>query len=225
MKALFCLVPLTLFALASCGNDEAQPGPPLPSGDTTTTLGNGRAKACRATCAVAADCASGTSGLEDASHFACNAGRCEWLGCASASECVTALSSPKVTCAEAPGEKVPICVATCQTASDCAVSGSALGDAGHFACDAGHCRWTGCKSTSECTAALGNSKTICEKPRGGETPLCLPTCQTPADCAVPGSPLNDAGHFACNAGRCEWLGCRNDNECAAALRSTKVVCE
>lgn len=225
MKALVCLVPFTVFALANCGTADSETGSRSPGGDDNTTAGNGTVRMCRATCQTAVDCAQSGQPLQDAGHFACNAGKCEWLGCKSANECTVALQSNEVTCDTAPGNKVPTCQATCQTSADCAVSGNALGSAEHFTCDAGKCRWTGCKSTNECKTALGSTKTTCDTPDGAETPVCMPTCQKAADCAIPGSKLNDAGHFACQAGRCKWLGCRSTGECAADLQTTKVVCD
>jgi hypothetical protein len=115
---------------------------------------------------------------------------------------------------------------TCTTPADCAVQGASLSDAGHFACNAGTCEWRGCKSTSECAAALHSTKYTCEQPEGADVPTCLPTCRVAADCAVPGSgTLNDASHFACNAGRCEWRGCKSTSECASNLHSANYVCE
>ena len=223
MKAWFCLVPFTLFALAHCGSEDPAPG--AGGKDTTTQAGSGPPRSCRPTCTTAADCGTPGQPLQDSSHFACEAGRCEWLGCLSASECSSILQTPDVTCAAAPGDPVPVCVDTCQTAADCAVSGSTLSDAAHFACTGGKCQWTGCKSTTECQAALGSNRYACEKPAGANTPMCVPTCQTAADCAIPGSPLNDQSHYACKANRCEWLGCKSTAECKSALSVSKVVCE
>jgi hypothetical protein len=116
-------------------------------------------------------------------------------------------------------------VATCAAAADCAIPGSGLTNNEHFACTAGTCTWTGCKSDGECQTALQSSNYVCEKPPGATTAACLPTCQTPADCAIPGTKLNDAQHFACKANRCEWLGCTSTAECAAELHTSNVVCE
>jgi hypothetical protein len=130
-----------------------------------------------------------------------------------------------VACATEPGATTPSCVATCQAASDCAVQGNPLGDASHFSCDAGHCRWLGCKSTADCTNALHSSRYACAKPEGSDTPFCLPTCTKASDCSIPGSKLNDASHYACETGVCKWLGCKTSAECSADLHTNKVVCE
>jgi hypothetical protein len=224
MKALFALVPVTLFALASCGSGETKPTSSA-GGDPSTTSGSGQLRTCRPTCTTAADCAVPGQPLQDAGHFTCKANRCEWLGCQSANECQSALQTSKVTCATEPGAEVASCVVTCNAAADCAIQGSPLGDASHFACNAGKCTWTGCKSTSECQSAAGSNNYVCETPPGASTATCLPTCQTPADCAVPGSKLNDASHYACQANRCVWQGCKNTTECAADLHASNVVCE
>jgi hypothetical protein len=226
MRALCAAIPFVLYAAASCG-----------SGDTTTTSKNGgdlgsadsggqAAKSCHPTCTTAADCVVQGDPLSDAAHFTCSAGRCTWLGCQSAQECQSAGQNPKLTCATAPGDPAPTCVAGCQSAADCAVGGaSGLADASHFTCESGRCMWAGCKSASECQSALGTTKVACEKPQGGDRPTCVPVCQTAADCGKPGDPLGDPSHFACKANRCVWLGCSSTSECVAATRSTKVVCE
>ena len=222
MKALLALVPMTLFALASCGTSDSQSPPP---GDETTAGNGGPRKTCRPTCNTAADCATPNRPLQDASHFACTNHRCEWLGCQSPAECTSALMTSKVTCAAAPGDDVSTCVPTCQTAADCGAQGNPLGDAGHFACNAGKCQWLGCKSTAECSSALHTNRVACEKLQGATLPTCVPTCTKAADCAIPGSKLNDADHFTCKAGRCEWLGCRSTAECTADLHASNVICE
>ncbi|APR85434.1 Hypothetical protein A7982_10783 [Minicystis rosea] len=222
MKALLALVPVTLFALANCGTSDIQSPP---SGDETTANNGGPHKTCRPTCNTPADCATPNQPLQDASHFACTNHRCEWLGCQSSADCTSALMTTKVTCSAAPGEDVSSCIPTCQTAADCGVQGNALGDSSHFACNAGKCEWLGCKSTADCTGALQTTRVVCDKPAGSAIATCMPTCTKPADCAVPGSKLNDASHFACNAGKCEWLGCKTTAECTADFHVSNVICE
>src|SRR5512146_593833 len=140
MKALLALVPLTIFALANCGSGETKTSSSPPAGgDPSTTSGSGPSKTCRATCTAAADCAVPGEPLQDAAHFACNAGRCEGRGCQATDECTTALQTTKVTCATEPGATVATCLATCTAAADCAIPGSSLTDASHFACTDGKC--------------------------------------------------------------------------------------
>ena len=52
---------------------------------------------------------------------------------------------------------------------------------------------------------------------GGDTwvpfPLCVQSCDAPADCVTPGSVQHDADNYACDGGYCEYLGCQNNAEC------------
>jgi hypothetical protein len=146
MKALLALVPVTIFALASCGSEGANPS--SSTGGAATNAGGGPVKTCRPTCGSANDCATPGQPLQDKGHFSCAANRCEWLGCRSDTECAGAVMSDKVACASVPGAEIKTCVPTCQTNMDCVVQGNSLGDATHWACNAGTCAWTGCTSTS-----------------------------------------------------------------------------
>jgi hypothetical protein len=222
MKALLALVPVTIFAAASCGQPTAAP---VDGDDPSTQSGGGPARTCRPTCNTPADCATPGQPLQDASHYTCAAGRCAWIGCQSEQECQGALMSHKVTCAEVSGAEVQSCVTTCQAAADCAVPGVPMADAQHFTCAAGKCQWRGCLGTADCTAALGNNRVVCDQVAGSPIAACLATCTKAADCAAPGSKLNDATHFACKAGRCEWQGCKSSAECAADLHHSNVICE
>ena len=227
MKALLALVPVTIFALASCGTNETQSGSPTPSyGGDMTESGSGPAKSCQSTCTKASDCAIPGEPLQDAAHYACTSGKCVWQGCASTAECSTALSVSNVTCTKPAGAPVSTCVETCNAAADCAVAGSPLSDASHFACTAGTCVWQGCKSTSDCATALHSSKYVCGKPTGSSISTCLPTCTAAADCAIPGTgSLNDASHYACKSGQCQWLGCKSTSDCTTNLHSSAYVCQ
>lgn len=225
MKALLALVPVTFFALASCGSDGTGTSPPAGDGSDIPAAGVGPSRTCRPTCTQASDCATPGQPLQDAAHFACNAGRCEWKGCQSDNECTSALRTNNAACVAQPGAPAKTCVPTCQKAADCAIPGNPLSDANHMACNAGKCEWQGCKSTNDCTTSLHSSRFTCDKPAGATIPVCLPTCTKAADCTIPGSKLNDASHYACNAGKCEWLGCKSTTECATDLHTAKVVCE
>jgi hypothetical protein len=118
------------------------------------------------------------------------------------------------------------CQATCSTASDCGKANDPLYDSAHFACNSGVCQWQGCRSASECSSEAHGGKFLC-KANGGGVPSCVPACEKPADCVPPGQSgaLNDASHFACNEGACQWLGCKSSAECASALHTSKVSCE
>jgi hypothetical protein len=57
------------------------------------------AKTCVATCTTPTDCAvQGGGTLNNASHYACIASRCQWLGCKSTAECSAALQSSRYVC-------------------------------------------------------------------------------------------------------------------------------
>ncbi|MFT3775562.1 MAG: hypothetical protein QM820_60210 [Minicystis sp.] len=117
------------------------------------------------------------------------------------------------------------CRPTCNTAADCATPNQPLQDAGHYACNQNRCEWLGCQSAAECTGALMTNKVTCTAVPGADVSTCMPTCTKATDCAVPGSALSDQNHFTCNAGVCEWLGCKSNAECSSALQSNRVVCE
>ncbi len=98
-----------------------------------------------------------------------------------------------------------------------------LEDASHFQCTGGRCQWQGCKSKAECTAAFQVDNVICAKEGGSPVPDCIRTCAAAADCAGQ-NPSDDASHYACTGGRCEWLGCKSNAECAAAFQDNKFIC-
>jgi hypothetical protein len=228
MRSLRGFVSMTVLALAaSCSSDPKSVAPaPATDGDMTDSAG-GHVGQCHPTCTAASDCAVPGSTLDDASHFACTAGTCVWQGCQSDAECNTdaPTGAPHLVCRPGQGAPVPICVAACSTPADCASADVPLGDAAHFACTAGLCVWQGCRSTSECASALHVQKVVCEEPPGAPAPTCEPTCTKAADCADSSAPLEDASHFACKAGRCQWLGCKSTADCTSGLHSSHYVCE
>lgn len=231
MKALLALVPVTIFALASCGSGATTTSPaPGESGGNKTMSSGTTPATCRPTCATPADCATPGEPLSDAAHYACNAGLCDWLGCKAASECSAAAGGGTFVCRTLPGATVADCIPACQTAADCVPPGatSVLDDAHHFACTGGVCTWRGCASTAECMAALHTSRVSCETPPGAPAPTCVPTCATASNCVATGAAvpaLSDPSHYTCTASRCAWLGCKSTAECAQALQTNKVVCE
>jgi hypothetical protein len=227
MRALVGLVPVIVFALSSCGQTGASPGAGAPDDSGVVTASNGVAATCHPTCSTAADCGTPGDPLYDPSHFACQAGICQWLGCRSPSECSAEAHGGNFLCKAASGA-APTCVPACQRPADCVPPGntSALDDVNHFACTAGACVWTGCASTAECAAATHTSKVSCERPAGATAPTCVPTCATANDCVMQsGGALGDASHYACQAHRCQWLGCKSTTECTKALASSRYVCE
>lgn len=123
------------------------------------------------------------------------------------------------------GPPLPVCVQSCGTAADCATgtAGSFL-DADNYTCDGGVCTWRGCLSTAECVTTYGTQAWTCEQAFGAATPTCWPTCTDPAQCAVAGSPLYDANNYACDGGKCHWVGCNDTSECTAANNSSSWTC-
>jgi len=115
------------------------------------------------------------------------------------------------------------CNLICSTAQDCGVSGG-LQDVSHFQCVSERCQWTGCKSDAECAAASPTGKYICAKEGGAPVPDCVRTCTAAADCAGQTTGADDATHYQCMAGRCQWTGCTSDTECSTAYQSDKFIC-
>jgi hypothetical protein len=224
------LVPVTLFAMASCGTEATKQAPSSNRGGgsgTTTTTSNHHVATCQATCSTAADCGKANDPLYDQNHFACTGGFCQWLGCKSASECSAEAHGGNFLC-KSNGSATPACIPACNQPADCVPPGQsgALNDASHFACVQGACQWLGCRSTAECAGALHTSKVSCEQPPGAPGSTCVPTCATAADCVTQGSGLlGDKNHFACVSARCQWLGCKSNTECTQALSSNNYICE
>jgi hypothetical protein len=226
MKALLALVPITVFAAASCATGKTSPDPGVNGGDPSPS--SGRVATCTATCGSAADCGTPGDPLYDSSHFACTAGQCIWQGCRSAAECSAEAHGGNFVCQATASSPVPSCNPACQKAADCVPPGdtNVLDDASHYACTQGSCEWLGCKSTAECSSALHTNKVSCEQPAGAPGNTCVPTCTSAGDCgSSQAGPLNDASHYTCKANRCQWLGCKSTAECAQVLQSSRYVCE
>jgi hypothetical protein len=116
---------------------------------------------CYETCSAPADCATAGIALYSASHYACDNGRCDYLGCQATSECTAAYQKPNYACGAIPGAAVPTCYETCSAPADCATAGIALYSASHWACDTGRCDYQGCQSSGECTAAYQKPNYAC----------------------------------------------------------------
>jgi len=227
MGRLVAIVWLGLgLAVAACGGssggdgdgDGDGDGVPGADGDGGGDGGGGGDAApplpvCVATCTQASDCASGPPGTTiDADNYACEGGRCRYLGCRSTQECTTTYNDPDYTCATGSGVDIPTCWPTCTVAADCAIAGSPLYGADNYACDGGKCRWTGCNATSECTQTNQSPNWICAARGGSTLATCWKTCTAPADCAVASAPY-DADNYACDDGACVWRGCNTTAEC------------
>lgn len=120
---------------------------------------------------------------------------------------------------DAGGSRLAFCQRTCSAPADCA-SPSPLYDGSHYACDAGVCRWLGCRSDDECRSAFGSTTYACRDVGGLSS--CVMTCSAPADCAS--SAAFDADNYACEGGTCRYLGCNTDDECAGSFGSSAYVC-
>jgi hypothetical protein len=215
-----------LAALATFVGCKSSPGTSTHAdgGDSQNAAsGAQRPPACNLVCATAQDCAGG-SGLQDASHFQCTSGRCQWQGCKSKAECTAASQNENYICAKEGGAPVPACIHTCTAAADCAGQG-ASDDASHYQCTGGRCQWLGCKSNAECKATFQSDKLICVKEGPAPVPACVLACNSPADCAPPGGGGPDASRFTCTNHRCNWLGCASTAECKALYHNDKVICE
>jgi hypothetical protein len=201
----------------SAGSDAAD------GGDQRAVSGSQRPAVCNLVCTTADDCGA-AGGLEDASHFQCTAGRCQWQGCKSNAECVTAYNNDNVICAKEGAAPVATCIPTCTAAADCAGK-TASDDATHYACTSGRCEWLGCKSSAECSEAFQNDKFVCVKEGPAPVPGCILACDSPNDCAPAGSAGPDATRFTCTNHRCEWLGCASTDECKKLYHVQNMTCE
>jgi hypothetical protein len=116
-----------------------------------------------------------------------------------------------------PPEPVPFCGYSCSSPSECtSPDAPQIVDASHYSCATGICEYTGCKTTAECVAAYG-ADYICASENGVPHKFCQTGCSAPADCVTAGAPVvMNASHWACNAGVCDYTGCKNDSECVAA---------
>jgi hypothetical protein len=121
---------------------------------------------------------------------------------------------------------LPSCYPTCATAADCVVpNGGPLHDIDNYECNGGRCEWLGCNTTNECTTTFMDPDYICSAPPGSTLDYCYPSCATAADCVLPnGGTLYDIDNYACNSGRCDWLGCNSTSECTAAFMNPDYVC-
>ena len=216
----------TLSVFIGCKSSPGTAARDVDGGDSQAVAsGAQHPPTCNVVCATAQDCASGgASGLDDASHFQCTAGRCHWQGCKSKADCTAAFQSDNFVCVKEGGAQVPSCVPTCTAPADCAGQG-ASDDASHYQCNGGRCQWQGCKSDAECNAAFQSTKFVCVKEGTAAVPGCLIACNSPADCAPPGGNGPDASRFTCTNKRCAWLGCASTAECKEAYNLDKVVCE
>lgn len=216
------------------GGPASDGGPPrdggsTPGGDAGTAT---PIDFCQKSCGVAADCAVPSVALYDASHYACEAGLCRWLGCSAGSagdgECRAAFSSSAFACRDVGGLRQ--CVRTCGAPADCATPSAAY-DADNYACVAGLCEYRGCNDDAECASTFADARYVCRRAQPPDTGLPLPTaerncvlgCATASDCST-ASAAFDADNYACVETACVYRGCNDDAECAASFSSSAYVC-
>ena len=122
------------------------------------------------------------------------------------------------------GPTITFCQQGCTKPADCATTTTAGAyDASHWSCNAGVCRYEGCKSDAECTATFGGTKPYKCHATAGSFAACVPACSKPADCAT-ASAAYDADNYACTSGICEYTGCNSTAECAASISDARIRC-
>ncbi|MDX9723587.1 MAG: hypothetical protein RBU37_22765 [Myxococcota bacterium] len=169
---------------------------------------------CALSCVLAADCVSAFSAtaITDDDNYACDQGRCTWLGCLNDGECDALFGAGTRHCVAFEDEPAS-CIPPCEEASDCVSdSGTAMRDADNFACEAGACRYLGCLSDEECEQSL-SADFACVTAPGQNVRSCLPRCESDRDCA-----LGNTGWIQdrCLGGVCVRAGCQDDASCQAA---------
>lgn len=122
---------------------------------------------------------------------------------------------------DAGGRRIAICRRACAVAADCATPGTRLYDASHHTCDAGLCRWLGCRADAECAEAFGSPSWGCRDQRG--LMQCVQLCASAADCGN-GTATHDADNYLCSSGICDYQGCNDDAECAATFGGARYIC-
>ena len=122
------------------------------------------------------------------------------------------------------GALVAMCAHTCKAPADCATPGAPSVDEDNWSCDAGVCAYRGCQSDAECQAVGQGPGWACDAINGYPLKVCREVCASAADCVVAGVGLYDASHWACEASRCRFEGCRADGECADAFKKPDWVC-
>lgn len=126
------------------------------------------------------------------------------------------------TDAGAPAEPLDLCLQACVTADDCGTDLGAF-SADNYECDSGACRYGGCRDDEECNVSLAGGDYACRELPGAGLRGCTRRCTTESDCATT-SPAFDADNYRCDGGFCEYLGCNDDPECAAAFPTGDYVC-
>lgn len=175
-------------------------------------------RVCQMTCSVPGDCTQGSAAF-DGDNYTCESGVCRYRGCNSDAECISTFMTDKYACRDVGGLRQ--CMTKCSVANDCATAGSAAYDADNWTCDAGTCRYLGCKADSECSA-LGAGY-VCRKTGSLLIPICQKSCTAASDCAT-ASAAYDEDNYACESGVCTYIGCKSDEECRSSLMKPNYAC-
>ncbi len=116
------------------------------------------------------------------------------------------------------------CRERCASVADC-TQNSPIYDADNYACRAGICEWTGCRTDAECQAALSDPAWGCRPLAGASLSTCVKRCSAALDCTSgQDRPLDRAHNWSCRAGWCESEGCRDDAECLEAFGTADYAC-
>ena len=108
------------------------------------------------------------------------------------------------------------CAPRCQSVADClGPMPTPTPDEDNYACEAGACRYLGCKDTSECPDGGGVVSFVCAAQAADQVPVCALACTTPADCAL--SPMDSPDNYECIDGGCFTKPCTEADVCTNGL--------
>jgi|GEM_PF-2254501 len=193
--------------MSDAGEDEPTPAIPI----------------CMQSCSDVRDCVLAPGGLYDVDNYQCTSnGVCEWTGCNSDAECITALSNTSYVCDLTAA--LPFCVLSCTTASDCVANPAATGayDADNYTCSQQRCSYSGCNTDAECQTSLGMGYRCVPGPQN-QASYCTKGCQSVRDCVSP-SPLYDEDNYECRDSICAYTGCNTNLECATGFNNQDYIC-
>jgi hypothetical protein len=112
-------------------------------------------------CSTPGDCAVDAPLLGER-NYRCDRGACVWQGCTSDEECAAAQRDARYRCETSLPLGLRVCVMECTQAADCVLPGSSAAfDADNHACEAGRCRYLGCRNADECRAVMADDSYVC----------------------------------------------------------------
>lgn len=145
------------------------------------------------------------------------------LGCEDAASSSSSVGGGSSSSGAGAGNSVfalPTCVRSCDSVADCSEA-TTLANEDNWSCD-GTCQYLGCVDDAECQEAIGPLY-VCDTSAAG-VPTCAATCAAVADCVTANSAAFDEDNWTCAAGRCEYLGCVDDEECFMTFFSPSYAC-